>query len=193
MHGWVHGKFAPSLLDISQISDAFGCSAQDVLMGNSEFATWQGKLGLSPIRQYRVRTIKDWAGIRERLQCPPDDYQGPITSVTAVARTASITRKLLVNKFPNETAKLVSRRAKWIREMKEQRLTDRVQMIHKITEQLVSRGLNPTRNRIQACLIGNFSIFSPELKNACVQASEFLLESQLPLVGFVTEPVDSEK
>jgi hypothetical protein len=176
IHGWLHESYLPSLSNVHVIAEAFGCRIRDVITGNSESTSLQGRLGLPITRTYRVKTLKDWEAIREQLKCPTEINRGPISSIASIARAYSVDRRSIIQRFPRESAALISLRTRWIREMKEQQHKRRMALIRTIVEQLVSHGIYPSRRKVQACLRGSFAIFSPEMKEACQHACEKALD-----------------
>lgn len=175
LHGWVHGLVLPSLWNVIGMAETFGCTIQAVLAGDIESTSFQGKLRIQLPRQYRVRTHDEWMAVREDLICPIEGVEDAVSSINGIARKHSIDRRSILDKFPNESAALVSRRVKWIRRRKEEINQQRSALIQLVADQLTSMGIYPSRRKIQSCLRGEFAIFSPELKDACKQAREKIL------------------
>lgn len=172
LHGWVHGPLLPSLWTVLGIAETFGCTIRDVLVGNIESTVLQGRLRLSVPRQYKVKTTEEWAAVREQLRGPRESSGDSVPSIESIARANSVDRRSIFAKFPEESAALVSRRARWIRIMKEQNQQKRTALIRTVAAQLVTNGIYPSRRKIESCLRGDFAIFTPELKDVCKEARE---------------------
>lgn len=186
LHGWVHGPLLPSLWNVLGIAETFGCTIRDVLVGNIESTALQGRLRLPVPRHYKVRTTEAWTAVREQLTSPRESSGDPVPTIESIARANSVSRRSISAKFPEESAALVSRRAGWIRIMKEQNQEKRAALIRSVADHLVTNGIYPSRRKIESCLRGDFAIFTPELKKVCKEAREYALDKQSPDGGLFT-------